>query len=311
MEKTNKLAGIANTIKICVTFMLLQGNYHKCHRDLSVNPLTKDKAENNLDKIYDDISDCKDKKGRLYLYHAVKNKNFKNVKMILDQFSKQKISGFKHKNEDFMNTADLETGHTPLGESIIQGNMKIFNLLIKSPYVDCNRISGGKSPLILSFQYGSTKMARSLLQNPNIDISLRDPDTGNTVLHCAIERALSLPKVWGAWSKIASENVVSLMQEQAPHLLYAQNINGDTPLHIAAKTLIGHVSLIVFALCETLSKEHRLIKNNQGKIPYDLFPKYSDQRILFKPYFCQVSVHDFSTKVLCSPFFYDKKGDKK
>ncbi len=284
MKQIKKTSVIANTIKICATFMLLQGNYHKCPGGLSVNRLIIDKAENT--KVYDDVSDCKDKKGSSCLYHAVKNNNYKEAKRILDQFSKRKISGCKHKNEDLMNTADPKTGHTPLGEAIIQGNIKIFKLLIESPYVDCNRISGGKSPLMLSFQYGSRKMARSLLQNPNIDISSRDPDTGNTVLHCATERASRICENWGSWSSIASKNVVSIMKNQAPHLLYAQNINGDTPLHIAAKTLIGAVSRIVLALCKTLPKKHRLIKNNKRETPYALFPKFSEQRIGFKYYFC-------------------------
>lgn len=126
LKQIKKLSFFINKIKMLPMLILLQGSYYDCtgtaSEEGSILKMSQEKFDKKLNEI-DDVSDWKNKKGRSFLYHAVKNKKSEKVKMILKRYHKQEISGLAHKKQDFMNTPDLTTGHTPLGESIIQGNM--------------------------------------------------------------------------------------------------------------------------------------------------------------------------------------------
>lgn len=117
------------------------------------------------------------------------------------------------------------------------------------------------------------KMAEILLYKPKIDIRCKDPDTGNTVLHCVIQK-----KCKGTILK----RVIDLMQQKARHLLTAKNKHGDTPLHYLVRFIsIDYAdtgSYIVGSQDDITTKTVSAIttskenweENCQGEVPEDI-----------------------------------------
>ncbi|WP_342265011.1 ankyrin repeat domain-containing protein [Cardinium endosymbiont of Philonthus spinipes] len=177
----------------------------------------------------------KDKTGRSLLYVLVENKEDTKLLMFLKFYNDNKQdTNFKGNFKKALNAIDPKSQKTPIGISIEKGYEFGFDLLITQEGIHINKAGTpqGKNPtsILSALAHKQLKMVTKLLSTIAVDeinITVIDPISGNTVLHLAIENK---------WENIALEFINRLFNKQEYGLLSTKNkTNEDTALHLAVR----------------------------------------------------------------------------
>ncbi|ROT47716.1 ankyrin repeat domain-containing protein [Candidatus Cardinium hertigii] len=161
---------------------------------------------------------------RDWLYIAVKSHNPEKVTIILDRINRDKENRSSYAQKDFPNSIDPFSKKTPLGKAIQDNNKNIVNLLIKNQHINVNRLDNGLPTLLVAIQNKNEIIAQLLLDEcpkDKLNITTKDPHTGSTPLHLAIEYGYK-------------ELTESLVNRLSLEDLIVEDAKQNTPLHVAA-----------------------------------------------------------------------------
>ena len=171
------------------------------------------------------------------------------------QFYLEKISFWpKEKQEEFLNS--VSDGTTALGNAIEKGNAQIVDELIKQPQIDINKTGKKHFPsLLLALKCNKEAIAQILLTkcgDKTLNITDRDPDSGNTPLHLAAREGYVY--------------VVDALLKYYNADVNVKNKYEDTSLHLAVKN--RHIAVVERLVKATNIDLHT--RNNDGNTPLDL-----------------------------------------
>ena len=124
-----------------------------------------------------------------------------------------------------------EAGVTPLHTAVVNGHVKLVELLLKNEAdVNARRDNDGATPLYAAAERKHVKLVRLLLENgANVDASRTD---GNTPLYVAVREGHVEP--------------VELLLKKKANVNASRTDDGATPLHAAAVS--GHVDVVKLLL---------------------------------------------------------------
>ncbi|TSJ80556.1 MAG: ankyrin repeat domain-containing protein [Candidatus Cardinium sp.] len=239
----------------------------------TVNKMSDEQFKDTVGNI-EDVSYWMDDKKRLMFYAAAKyGKHIKLQEILKKYIQKVKDFGYKHKNEEFINTPDLTTKKTAIEEAIREGHIDVVKVFIKFAgdayknfiHIDINKVGKGGTTSLVALQNKQAKIAKILLEQPDIDIKTIDSTSGDTALHLAIKNKDKYKDI--------AKKLITRFKEEAPDLLFAQNKDGDAPLHLTMQyklrdqqsNMQPDKESVSFILINAIPKEKLWIKNNQGK----------------------------------------------
>ena len=147
-------------------------------------------------------------------------------------------------------------GTTALGNAIEKGNAQIVDELIKQPQIDINKTGKKHFPsLLLALKCNKEAIAQILLTkcgDKTLNITDRDPDSGNTPLHLAAREGYVY--------------VVDALLKYYNADVNVKNKYEDTSLHLAVKN--RHIAVVERLVKATNIDLHT--RNNDGNTPLDL-----------------------------------------
>ncbi|WP_184891068.1 ankyrin repeat domain-containing protein [Candidatus Cardinium hertigii] len=223
------------------------------------------KAKESVEQWRQNMENTKDisrDEGGLILYVAVEAKDSNKVKEVLERIHQDNQSGaaanYKH---DFPHSIGLNSKRTAFGRSLELGNAEIVRDLLNCPYIDLNKVGNNATALLIALKNNKEEIAQILLnecpETKTLDITSKDPKTGFTPLHLAIEKG---------FDKVTKALVHKL---QSIDSLCASDIKSRTPLHMAVRSNRQFAFQYVFDRIAKLSSkavaiEKLFAKNKDG-----------------------------------------------
>jgi hypothetical protein len=183
------------------------------------------------------------------------------------QFSE--VSGpffFNSECLQYLNTPNNQ-GNTPLHRAVEAGDIESVKVLLLQSGIDPNiQNKHGQTPLHMAVELGFVDLVRALLLCPLVNENIPFQEMKNTPLHFVLEKNRDL-KMLRVLLLPSSVNV------------NAQNINGDTPLHIAVRK--GNFDGVKFLL---LRGANLHAANEVAKYPLDLAEEFPEIHALLESF---------------------------